>query len=243
MLRHTYSYQISYSVNKLNEIIQICNSLTSKHYCTKSQLQSLLGSLLYISKCVQPARFFLNRMLAILRQGHDKNIIQLTPDFGVTYYDTKKTYSKIYTDASLTGLGGCFNQMVFSIPFPRGFKNYNIIHLEMLNVVVAINIWGTLWQNKNITIRWDDLPVVEVLNTSRARDAILAACTRNIWLLTAKYNIHLTIHHIQCRSNTIADLLSRWFTTPDNYTKLNTLLTHHMWVSAHIDLMMFNDVI
>ena len=162
---------------------------------------------------------------------------------GVTYYDTKKAHSTIYLDASLTGLGGCFNQMVYTILFPHGFKNYNINHLEMLNVMVAIKIWGTLWQNKNITIRCDNLPVVEVLNTGRPRDAILAACARNIWLLTAIYNIHLTVHHIQGHSNTIADLLSRWFTTPDNYTKLNTLLPQHMWVPAHIDLMMFNDVI
>ena len=34
--------------------------------------QSLLGSLLYITKCVMPARFFLTRMLALLRANHLK---------------------------------------------------------------------------------------------------------------------------------------------------------------------------
>ena len=36
---------------------------------TKSELQSLLGLLLYITKCVKPARFFLNRMLQLLRDN------------------------------------------------------------------------------------------------------------------------------------------------------------------------------
>ena len=70
ILIDTKSRTMSVLAEKLNEIIQICNSWTSKHSCTKSQLQSLLGSLLYISKCVQSARFFLNRMLALLRQNH-----------------------------------------------------------------------------------------------------------------------------------------------------------------------------
>ena len=34
--------------------------------CTKKQLQSLLGQLLYVHKCVNPARAFLNRMLEVV---------------------------------------------------------------------------------------------------------------------------------------------------------------------------------
>ena len=59
---------------KLAEIVEMCKSWLSKTYCSKRQLQSLLGSLLYISKCVKPAHFFLNRMLALLRNNHQKGI-------------------------------------------------------------------------------------------------------------------------------------------------------------------------
>ena len=135
MFGYTKACTMSISTEKLNEIMQICNSWTLKHSCTKSQLQSLLGSLLYIFKYVQSARFHLNRMLALLRASHDQNIIKLTPEIardlnwfvvflrtynGVTYYDTNKAHSTIYLDASLTGLGGCFNQMIYTIPFPLG---------------------------------------------------------------------------------------------------------------------------
>ena len=113
----------------------------------------------------------------------------------------------------------------------------------MLNVMVALKIWGSCWQNKNIDIRCDNLPVVEILNHGRTRDPILAACARNIWLLTAIYNIHLAVHHIEGRSNNIADLLSRWFITPNNEHKLNSILPHYLWVPTHVDLMLFNQSI
>ena len=83
-------------------------------------------------------------MLALLRQNHENKIIKLTHDFakdlnwfvvflqtynGVTYYDTRKEHETVSLDASLTDLGGCFNKMIYSIPFLRGYNNYNINHL------------------------------------------------------------------------------------------------------------------
>ena len=95
---------ISIPKEKLAEIVKLCNTWTDKTSCTKSHLQSLLGSLLYITKCVRPARFFLNRMLQVLRDNHSNGHIRLTEDFakdlnwfntflcsynGVTFYDNK----------------------------------------------------------------------------------------------------------------------------------------------------------
>ena len=105
---------------KLAEIVDICKSWTSKTYCSKRQLQSLLGSLLYISKCVKHAHFFLNRMLALLRNNHHIDKILLDQPFfqdlswfntflcqfnGTTYYDKKFPSSQVYLDVCLTGLG------------------------------------------------------------------------------------------------------------------------------------------
>ena len=114
-------------------------------------------------------------------------------------------------DASLTAMGGVYQNMVYTPSFPPGYNNYNINYLEMINVMVSLKIWDTMWSNRKININCDNLPVVEVLKTGRARDEILAACARNIWLLTSIFNIQL---HIQGAKNTTADLLSRWRGTP-----------------------------
>ena len=41
-------------------------------------------------------------------------------------------HKRIYLDASLEGLGGCYDNSVYALCIPRGFKDYNIAHLEIL---------------------------------------------------------------------------------------------------------------
>ena len=67
ILINTEDRTMSIPPDKLQEIIQSCLEWHTKRSCSKRQLQSLLGSLLYICKCVKPARVFLNRMLTLLR--------------------------------------------------------------------------------------------------------------------------------------------------------------------------------
>ena len=61
--------------DKLAEIIQLCGNWDTKTYCGKRDLQYLFESLLYVSKCVKDSRFFLNRMLKLLRDNVDKKNI------------------------------------------------------------------------------------------------------------------------------------------------------------------------
>ena len=76
--------------------------------------------------------------------------------------------------------------------------------------MVALKVWGDIWQDQVIDIKCDNKAVVEVLRSGRARDPILATCARNIWLLTSIFNIQLMVNHIPGVKNEMADLLSRW---------------------------------
>ena len=254
ILIDTIHRTMSIPTDKLAQIMQVCAEWSDKLICTKNQLQSLLGLLLYVTKCVKPARYFLNRMLQLLRDNFDKNKIKVTSEFakdltwfktflasynGVTFYDIRPLQDQIHLDACLTGLGGAFNNMVYSIPIPKGYMDYNIAHLEMVNVVVALKIWGQCWANKRIKIHCDKA-VVDILTYGRARDAIMATCARNIWLLTALYNISLSVVHIEGDNNSIADLLSRWNYSEDNIKTLHTFIPRPIWMNTHIDLMLLN---
>ena len=66
---------------KLDQINDMVHQWMQKDTCTKRQLQSLVGLLLYVHKCEKPARAFLNKMLALLRAGHASQKIHLTPEF------------------------------------------------------------------------------------------------------------------------------------------------------------------
>ena len=65
-----------------------------------------------------------------------------------------------------------------------------IVHLEMINILVAIRTWATLWQGKNIRIHCDNPAVVSVLTTGKTRDVLLAAIARNILMETANAYIN-----------------------------------------------------
>ena len=81
ILVNTENRTISIPESKLQDIEKLCHSWENKNTCSKTQLQSLLGSLLYITECVRPARFFLNRMLTLLRNNHNNVRIRLNRDF------------------------------------------------------------------------------------------------------------------------------------------------------------------
>ena len=133
--------------------------------------------------------------------------------------------------------------MVYALPIPLGFKGYTIVHLEILNIVVAAKIWASHWADKKIQIFCDNMAVVDVLNTGKARDTTLATCARNLWLIAAMFNIDFIFSHIPGVQNSIADLLSRWNHDSEHLKKLLSLMETPEWEETHIDLTELNHVI
>ena len=114
--------------------------------------------------------------------------------------------------------------MVYHMSIPLGFKGLNIVHLEMLNILVAEKLFCAHWKGMNL-IHCDNFAVVNVLRSGRARDPYLAACaSANIWLWAATHDIHFTYTHVSGKSNRTADLLSRWTNSPSNVAELNMLV-------------------
>ena len=106
----------------------------------------------------------------------------------------KLYYQSLFLDASLTGMGAAWGDRVYATPIHNcPDLKLTIIHFEMLNIVIALRIWGHLWQHGSISIRCDNLGVVQVIKSGKTRDQFLALCVRNIWLLTASHDIDLVI--------------------------------------------------
>ena len=120
---------------------------------------------------------------------------------------------------------------------------YTIVHLEILNIVVAAKIWANHWANKKIQIFCDNMAVVEVLTTGKTRDKTLATCARNLWLIAALHNINFIFSHIPGVENSVADLLSRWDNSAHHKEKLEKLIGNPTWLNTHIELTLLNYVI
>ena len=191
----------------------------------------------------------------MLRDNYDQTKIFITSEFhkdlawfnsflshynGVTYYEQQNCQFEVHLDACLTGLGGSYESMVYALPIPKDFMNYNIAHLEILNIVVALKDWAQHWANRRIKIHCDNMAVVEVLRNGRARDNILSLMARNIWLICAMLNIHIVVLHIPGKNNVLADLLSRLQFSSEYYQALQQLFPTPTWVPTHLDLTILN---
>ena len=130
--------------------------------------------------------------------------------------------------------------MVYALPLPCGHLNYNITQLEMLNIMIALKIWGHAWQNMRIEIKCDNLAVVQVLKDGKARDPLLATIARNIWMLTSLFNIQFLVSHIEGKDNAIADLLSHWWVTDNRSKKLQNYYRH---ISGYLHILILSSLI
>ena len=152
---------------------------------------------------------------------------------GVSYI--KKTEvedsESLFLDACLTGMGAVWQNKVYATPIHNlGDLKLSIVHLEMLNIVIALRVWGSSWQHKRLQIHCDNLGVVQVVKTGKTKDPFLALCIRNIWLLTASYDIDLDISHIPGKYNIIADALSRVYSDRNVHKDLLAILsTCYYW--------------
>ena len=254
ILVDTVQCTISIPPDKLQYIKQLCHSWAVKSTCTKKELQSLLGSLLYVAKCIKYARVFLNRMLQLLRTNYSIKKIQIDDDFrkdlkwfntflpifnGVTFfhYNPSKT---VYLDACPTGLGAIYDSQVYAMTLPSTWKDDNIAQLEMINILVALKVWHRSWSCQRVLIKCDNLAVVSVLNNGRARDQTLAKYARNIFMWASAFNDDLKVVHVAGKMNPVADLLSRWNITPHNFQKLQDLVGPVTWIPVD-DTLLYTD--
>ena len=242
--------------DKLLQINSKCAQWTLKNKATKKQLQSLVGSLIYIHKCVKPARLFVNRILAALKAAPDKGYVTLTSEFskdiawfnaflikfnGRTFFSKHfhNPVSNVYLDASLIGLGGVWMNKVYQclVPSIDVTHNVSIVHYEMINILLAIRLWAKELHNKCLCFHCDNMAVVSILNSGRGQDSLLLSIARNIWLTAANHDIDITVTHIPGKHNVTADLLSRWQIAGTDRSKLYVHVPNPKWQIITQDLM------
>ena len=118
-------------------------------------------------------------------------------------------FQEVFVDATLQAVGGVWGKRAYSEILPAELIGLSITLLEMYNILIALCVWGMDWKDKCILIRCDNESAVVVCMTGKTRDPFLNFCLREIWFITAKFNIELRVTHIRGRESGIADALSR----------------------------------
>ena len=232
---NTVDMTLSVTPERLDELVVLLSHWLTKKSATRSELQSLVGKLSFVSKCVRQSRLFLARILAMLRTvKRNHHHVKLSKEFfrdihwwlrfihvynGVSIIPTSAWSSPdavFATDACLSGCGGLTSHQFFHIEFPREVKATfpSIHHLEVLAILLAARLWGSQWRGLRLLVYCDNAAVVSSLNSGRVQDSILAACLRELWFLAASHEFELRAVHLSSSANRLADLLSRWHLNP-----------------------------
>ena len=155
------NFTLSVSTERLCEIETLLDRWLTKRTATKSALQSLVGKLVFVSKCVRQSRVFIARILALLgKLKHNHHHANLTSEFrkdlvwwrlflreynGASMINITKWTSPdevFSTDACLAGNGSVCNGQYFYGVFPSFIseQNLDISSLELLTIVVALKL-------------------------------------------------------------------------------------------------------
>ena len=93
-----------------------------------------------------------------------------------------------------------------SIPF----GGMRIVHLETVNILLAVKVFRKFWNGKCVLMKCDNQAVVAVLQSGWPRNPFLVACERNISYIAGLDDVDLQYIHVLGKNNKAADLLSRW---------------------------------
>jgi hypothetical protein len=243
----------------MTEILSLVAEWQSKTSTNKVDLQSLIGKLQYVTKCVWQSRVFLNRLLETLRSMSDNKSIKLSESFrkdlrwwhlfmekfnGVSFIppsiwaEPDVTFS---TDSCLQGCGGVCNNEYFHVSFPESMLRLKLpIHeLEMLAVLIGVRVWGYKCRGMRLQIFCDNEAAVRVINSSRTRDPFMASCLRDLWLEVAKFGFELRAVHLPGEENRVADWLSRWELKEEYRRKFYEFVGDEIFVDIPIPLSLF----
>ena len=216
------------SEGKMADIKAELDSWLLRTAAHRREVESLIGKLQFLAKCIRAGRVFLSRLIQWIRGmdrrkaypipvkarkdiawwgrcAHQYNGVSL-----IWLHREPEMDSVIATDACLVGYGGTYRNQYFRARFPEHLRNKNIALLEILAVIVALKIWGKHLGGCYFWIHVDNEAVAAVLNSGASREESLQNVLREIALIAAQYQFIIKARHISGISNRLPDWLSRW---------------------------------
>lgn len=216
---------LSLPIEKLHEVKATVRRALRCKSLSKNHLQSILGRLLHVAKCVRPARPFVSRLLEALRSmkrayirvnSEMKKDLMWFDEFcaewnGVGLIPSDVPSRCIFVDALGSGVGGTDGSTVYgSQVAPIHDPVANISEIEAANVVIALQtMLSEDDRGAHILIKSDSMCAVQVFTSGHGRNRVLLDCARSIWMIQSVLDINISYQHVPGNNNLIADALSR----------------------------------
>ena len=212
---------------KLQRILALVREWVGKKGCRKRELQSLLGHLQHAAIVVRPGRTFVRRLIELVsafqKGTHCIRINESTRSDIIWWQVFMESWNGIslmpnatpgtmplVSDASGSwGCGAHWGPQWFQWRWEGPAADWQIASKELLPILFALVVWGRRWAGSRVECLCDNMAVVVVVNSGRAKDRILMHLLRSMFFIAAHWNIHMHATHLPGVENVAADALSR----------------------------------
>ena len=230
-LVNTDSMTLGVTLDRKKEVMYELNNWRFKDTCSRSQLESLIGKLQFMSNCTKPGRLFVSRLLGFMKtlnRGRYYTIpdemckdlkwwYSFLPQFWGTSVmwltDTEDTDAELARDACLLAAGAFRQDQCFSVMFPEhileGKPKPKITHLELWAIIIAVKVLGPELTGRIVKISTDNEAVSQIINTGRSYDAHLQKLLRELVWWLAQFQFRIKGVYLPGVANRLPDLLSR----------------------------------
>ena len=209
--------------DKLVELLAELQTFVERKRCTKRELLSIVGKLVFASKVIPAGRIFVRQLLDSSRQvsalHHRIHLNKETKADLMWWLEFARNWNgqgffledfQLYTDAAgTTGFGAYWASQWLCDTWHPHQQLHTIEWKEMFAVVVAALAWGHMWVGKRLLVHCDNHAVVDIWQSGKSRNPQLMALVRRLFFIAAVNNFHIVIQHISGTDNSIADSLSR----------------------------------
>ncbi len=223
--------QMRISQERLEEILDDLNSFVHRTSCTKRQLLSIIGKLMFCSKVIRNGAMFVRRLIHLSR-GHKSNysIVTLTHEAqedikwwiysirshnGICMFPVEfdtNTCEIVFSDASGHSAAATYQNHWTVISFTgenEWMANLSICYKEFIAVILCIASFGESLRNKQVLMNIDNQTVIHAIEGQRSKSVLLMKLVRSLYFYTTKYSIQYECVYIPSASNDFADSVSR----------------------------------
>ena len=225
---------------KLDQIKSCMAAASRRTYINTRHMQRLIGLANHLAKITRAARIFICRLLAALRAA-TSDAIRISKEVkadlawfarhlshadGRAVIPHHRIVKRVWADACLVGAGASDGKQFYEYVFPPAFADqHHITHLEALNCVAAARTFvGHDLAGGTVELMCDNKPAIDAFSSGRARDPVLAACTRALWFVAAAADVDFMFTHVPGEAMALPDALSRASIDADGRRRADALI-------------------
>ena len=227
----TIKKELRISEERLCEIKQSLKDWGRRKVCTKRDLLSLLGKLIFCARVIRDGRKFVGRIIDLSKKVKQLNhkvklnnqaqadiawwSACLESHNGVSMFPEEWSITEslvLYTDASDLAAGGVCNNSWFVVPFQDHndwMASMDIAWRELYAVVVCIATFGKRLTGSKVSMQIDNQAICYCVNSGKSKNPKIMALIRALYYYTSFHHIDYKAFYLSTKENYVADAISR----------------------------------